>query len=175
MNRVRVVGNSGSGKTTTAAVIAHRLGIPHLELDAVHWMPGWEERDPDDFRGRVLEFSTNPRWVIDGNYRGRLGDRLDHLVDTYIWLDLPRWRVVTAVLGRTIRRAVKREQLWDGNYERLSSLVRTKPLDNIVLWSFTQHANYRSEIEKLCRQGRHHWIRLCSRREVRRFLDSLTP
>ena len=84
VDRIRVVGNSGSGKTTTAAAIAQRLGIPHLELDAVHWLPGWTERDPDDFRRIVDEFAAQPRWVIDGNYRGRLADRLDHLIDIYV-------------------------------------------------------------------------------------------
>jgi adenylate kinase family enzyme len=34
MNRVVVVGPPGSGKTTTAALIAQRLGAPHTELDS---------------------------------------------------------------------------------------------------------------------------------------------
>ena len=33
MQRIAVVGNSGSGKTSLAAALADRLEIPHLELD----------------------------------------------------------------------------------------------------------------------------------------------
>ena len=66
MNRIRVVGTSGSGKSTTAMAIARALDIPYLELDAVHWLPDWQERDPDQFRQMVLEFATQARWVIDG-------------------------------------------------------------------------------------------------------------
>src|SRR4051794_28855788 len=135
MKRIRVVGNAGSGKTTTAAAIATRLGLSHLELDAVHWLPEWQERDAEDFRRLVLEFAAaTPGWVIDGNYSGRLQDTLDDLVDTYIWLDLPRWRVSSAVAARSVRRALKHEELWNtGNREQISSLVKRHPNDNLLL------------------------------------------
>jgi adenylate kinase family enzyme len=173
VDRIRVVGTSGSGKSTTAAAIARTLDIPCLELDSVHWLPGWQERDPEDFRRRVLSFAAQPRWVIDGNYSGRLGDRLDDVVDTYVWLDLPRWRVTGAVLRRTIRRAVTREELWNGNYERLGSLLERDPVDNIVLWSWTQYPRQRVWYEEKYRTSSHRWIRLQSRRAVRRYLDGL--
>ncbi len=175
VERIRVVGSSGSGKSTTAAAIARTLDIPCLELDAVHWLPGWEERDAEEFRKIVLEFATQPRWVIDGNYSGRLGDRIDHLVDSYVWLDLPRWRVTAAVLGRTIRRSVTGEVLWSGNRERLSSLLKRNPAENIVVWAWTQHRRQRERCDGLRRAGNQCWTRLRSRREVNRFLESLGP
>ena len=33
--RINVVGTSGSGKTTVAGAIAERLGLPHIEMDAL--------------------------------------------------------------------------------------------------------------------------------------------
>jgi len=41
MHRVCVVGCSGSGKTTFAALLAHKLGLPHLELDSIYHQSEW--------------------------------------------------------------------------------------------------------------------------------------
>lgn len=35
MRRVSVIGASGSGKTTFAAALAERMGVPHIELDTM--------------------------------------------------------------------------------------------------------------------------------------------
>ena len=39
--RIVVVGTSGAGKTTLARRIAALLMLPHIELDAINWQPGW--------------------------------------------------------------------------------------------------------------------------------------
>jgi adenylate kinase family enzyme len=39
MNRIAVIGVTGSGKTTFANQLAQILLVPHVELDALHWMP----------------------------------------------------------------------------------------------------------------------------------------
>ena len=39
LRRIVVIGSSCSGKTTLAKQIAGELGIQHIELDAIHWMP----------------------------------------------------------------------------------------------------------------------------------------
>ncbi|MEW5719873.1 MAG: AAA family ATPase, partial [Chloroflexota bacterium] len=66
--RVAVVGTTGSGKTTLARELAHRLGYPHVELDALHWEPNWGEAPRDVFRARVDAALRGDCWVIDGNY-----------------------------------------------------------------------------------------------------------
>jgi adenylate kinase family enzyme len=40
-----VVGTSAVGKTTLAAALSRRLGVPHIELDALYWGPGWTRAD----------------------------------------------------------------------------------------------------------------------------------
>ena len=39
MQRVSVIGVTGSGKTTLAAALAAKLQVPYIELDALHWEP----------------------------------------------------------------------------------------------------------------------------------------
>jgi adenylate kinase family enzyme len=173
VDRIRVVGDSGSGKTTAAAGIAERLGVPHLELDAVHWLPGWQERDPAEFRALVVRFARQPRWVIDGNYWTRLGPSLDHLVDLYLWIDLPRLRAASSVLRRTVRRGIRREELWGTNRERLSSMLHPDPEKNIVLWSLTRHGRHRERYEALAAANPDRWVRLRSRAALWEFIEAL--
>ena len=51
--RVVVIGIGGSGKTTFAGRLAVQLGVPHVELDSLYWLPGWTIRDHEDFREAV--------------------------------------------------------------------------------------------------------------------------
>ena len=68
VRRVSVVGNSGSGKTTVAAQLAARLGVSHIELDAIRHQPNWQELPDDEFRSRVAALTDADGWVVDGNY-----------------------------------------------------------------------------------------------------------
>ena len=141
----------------------------------MQWLSDWQECPQEEFRRRALQFATeHPRWVIDGNYNGRLGTTLDHLVDTFVWLDLPRWRVMAALLARTIRRSITRERLWGtNNRERLTSLLRWDPHENLMRWSWTNHHKNRARYGARAKADDHNWVRLRSRREVREFLESL--
>ena len=53
MKRVNVKGISGSGKSTFALELARRLGLPFVELDALHHGPNWSEPTDEVFRARV--------------------------------------------------------------------------------------------------------------------------
>ena len=105
--RILVVGSGGAGKSTLAARIAARTGLPLIHLDALYWRAGWVEPPPDEWARIVEEIAARPAWVMDGNYSGTLVRRLA-ACDTVVFLDLPRlvcaWRVVKRWLrhrGRT--------------------------------------------------------------------------
>lgn len=140
--RVSVVGVSGSGKTTVARALAARLGVPHVELDAIYHQPGWTGLDDEEFARRVAEATAGESWVVDGNY-SRIRDIVWASADTVVVLDLPRWRVMSQLLARTLRRGWTGEELWAGNRERLRNLIRRQPEQNILLWSWTTHAKIR--------------------------------
>ncbi len=53
--KIAVVGTSGSGKTTVARALAEHHGVPHVELDALHWGPNWAPCPTEEFRVRVQE------------------------------------------------------------------------------------------------------------------------
>ena len=123
MNRVSVQGVPGSGKSTVGRAIAGRLGVPYTELDALHHGPDWSEPTAEEFLALVRPLVTQPRWVIDGRYHGKLGDLVVSSADTVVWLDLPVRTWLPRLVRRTVRRMVRGEELWNGNRERFRAAI----------------------------------------------------
>ena len=55
MQRILVMGSSGSGKSTFARRLSEATGIPFVSLDALFWKPGWQPSESADFEARVTE------------------------------------------------------------------------------------------------------------------------
>jgi adenylate kinase family enzyme len=169
--RLAVVGCTGAGKSTLARAVAERAGVPHVELDGLYHQPGWTPLDPDVFRARVRAELARPAWVVDGNYTASLGELVLDAADTIAWVDPPRRRVMRQVIGRTLRRGLLRESLWNGNRESLSQLWKTSPEDNLVLWAWTRFPHYRARYGELAARDPR-VVRLATRREVAAFVDA---
>jgi len=89
MNRIVVLGPSGTGKTTIALILGKKLGLDNLHLDSVYWKKDWENINKEEFNLYMIKyFRKHRRWVIDGNYTNNdhFQYRLD-LADTIILLD----------------------------------------------------------------------------------------
>ncbi len=138
--RICVVGSTGSGKSTLAEQLARQLHIPHVELDALHWEPGWKEADRELTRARVREVARNDAWVVDGNY-GFLRDILWVRAEVLIWLDYPLALVLWRLWWRTWRRIVKKEVLWGTNRERLWGQFFSK--DSLFLWALKTYGRHK--------------------------------
>jgi adenylate kinase family enzyme len=140
--RIAVVGTSGSGKTTLAWRLGRQLGIPHVELDALHWGPDWTPAPRETFRQRVETALRGDAWTTDGNYSA-VRDLVWARADTIVWLDyslpLILWRVTT----RTIRRTATREELWNANRESFGASFLSR--DSIILWAIRTYRRRRQE------------------------------
>jgi adenylate kinase family enzyme len=141
MRRVEVVGPSCSGKTTTARRLAELLGVPYIELDALHHDAGWTEAPAEVLQERVQAAldAAPDGWVVDGTYFGKLGSLVLDRADTIVWLDIPFRTAIRRVLSRTLRRAVTREELWNGNRESLRLALSR---ESIVLWVLRTHREF---------------------------------
>jgi len=140
MQRIAVVGPTGSGKTTLAAELAQRLGVPHVELDALHWGPEWAAPDLEVFRDRVAAALAGEGWVVDGNYR-KVREIIWARADTLVWLDYPLRLTLWRLLRRTVRRVGKKEVLWNGNRETWCGTLLAK--DSLVRLSVQGHRRMR--------------------------------
>ena len=171
--RIVVVGTTGSGKTTLASELAQQLEVPHVELDALHWEPGWTEAPTDLFRERVTRALSGEAWVTDGNYSA-VRDIVWSRADTIVWLDYSLPTILYRLTRRTFRRAFTREELWSGNKERI--LTQFLSRDSIFLWALKTYRRRRREYPELLSSPEHthlHLIHLHSPPQERRFLLSL--
>jgi adenylate kinase family enzyme len=141
MRRVAVIGPSCSGKTTTAGRLATILGVPHIELDALHHDAGWREAPAELLQERVrAALAAAPEgWVVDGNYFGKLGPLVLDRADTIVWLDIPYGKAVRRVLRRTLVRSLRRTELWNGNRESLRNALGRQ---SIVWWVLSTHRGF---------------------------------
>ena len=173
MKRVAVIGASCTGKTTLSRELARRLGVPHVELDALHHDPGWQEAPADVLQARVEEAlaAAPDGWVVDGNYHGKLGTSVVERADTVVFLDLPRRVALRRVLWRTLSRAVTHKELWNGNRETFRNAFSR---DSIVWWVIRQHDSHRTKWEpRLAPLTQVDLVSLRSSHEVRDWLQSI--
>jgi len=100
MQRILVMGSSGSGKSTFARRLSAITGIPMVSIDALYWQPGWVEPDKAAFDEKLTEAVRQPRWIMDGNYIWAARELRRDVSDTVIWFDLPRSTCMLGILTR---------------------------------------------------------------------------
>lgn len=117
------------------------LAFHSLKLDAVYHQPDWEPLNAEEFRRIVEDFTTQGGWIVDGNY-SMARDITWGRADTVIFLDFHRLAVIAQIIPRTLRRAARKEELWNGNKETFKYLL-TRTDENILWWAWKTHAKNR--------------------------------
>jgi adenylate kinase family enzyme len=163
---VVVVGATGSGKSTLAERLAARLGGAYVELDALFWGPHWTAAAPDVFRERVERATAGVCWVVAGNYNA-VSDLLWPKADTVVWLDYPFSLVLRRLAVRTVRRAITREVLWNGNQEFFLDHCRLWSEKSLFNWLLKTYWTYRREFPRLFAQPAHAHLRIARLRRPR--------
>ncbi len=173
MRRINVIGTTGSGKTTFAARLADIMGTEHIELDAIHWQPGWTPIDPDEFRRIVAEKVAAESWVVDGQYSQVVRPLVWERADTVVWLNFSFPVMFWRLIRRTARRVVTRKPMWNDNRESLRDVFSR---DSILWWQLkTFRSKRRRYPEELADPQ---WsplevVVLTSPREAARWLESM--
>jgi adenylate kinase family enzyme len=144
MQKILVGGITGSGKTTMAKGISARLNLPFVEIDGLFHGPGWTKR-PEFFED-IKRVTDEPAWVMDSYGYSIVREILLSKADTLIWLDYPRWQIMPRVIKRSIRRAVTKEVLWNGNFETFKNFAQP---DHPIRWAWSQFGPRRKLMSNL--------------------------
>ena len=126
MKRVVIVGCAGAGKSTLAKKISNQTGLRIVHLDQLYWLPNWIPRDRQSFNALINEQVGHDSWIMDGNYKGTLAERLVK-ADLVIVLNTSRWRCLWRIFLRTLKSYNRtRQDMPDGCLERFD-------------WEFTKY------------------------------------
>ncbi len=180
--KIALMGCSGSGKSTFAARLEDELGYPDIELDSLFHLPGWKQKPAEQFKGEVSELLSKYEksadgWIVDGNYLSKLDELVVSRADVVIWFNLPKALIMKRVINRSLRRAITREELWNGNRESLSNLFRWSPEKNIIRWAWTQHQSYVDALTLMAKDAekeeKQMWIEIRGQKDLERTLNYL--
>ncbi|MFD1430394.1 AAA family ATPase [Lacticaseibacillus mingshuiensis] len=99
--KVLLIGNSGTGKSTLARVLAARTGWPLLALDRLWHADDYSSAAKTRLAEAQRQFmATHDDWLIDGNYKGTLPLRLAQ-ADLVLWCQAPRLVCEARVMQRS--------------------------------------------------------------------------
>lgn len=171
--RVAVLGPTGSGKSTVARLLAERLSVPVIELDALFWLPGWTQKPRERFQADVQGAldQAGDGWVMAGNYLSQLSGIVLHDADTVVWLRLPFRVTFWRLVRRSVRRLRQREVLWGTNTESFRRTFLSR--DSLLLWAITSRRSHVEGVSRALRELPPHVriIELRSVGEVRKLIE----
>lgn len=141
-DRIAVVGSTGAGKSTLSRRLAERLDSKHVELDALHFEPGWRPRPLEEFRADLAKVVAGDRWITDGNW-SPARDLIWARATAVVWLDYSLATCFRRTLWRSVRRAWTGELVCGGNRETFRMTFASR--DSVLLWVLQTHGSRRRE------------------------------
>ena len=99
INRISIIGGSGTGKTTLANSLGKVLNMPVYHIDGINYSENWKERDKEERDKIILKKINEEKWIIDGTYRSTLKERFQ-ISDLIIYLDYSTISQIKGVMKR---------------------------------------------------------------------------
>lgn len=98
-----IIGCPGAGKSTFAVTLAKQTNLPLIHLDYYFFDLSYGyNADKTAWKERVAKLAQGNRWIIEGNYKSTLSERLSR-ADTIIYFDYPRYVILWRMLKRRIQ------------------------------------------------------------------------
>ncbi len=169
MQRVMIIGQPGSGKSTFARALGERTKLPVIHIDKIHWQAGWVERTTQEKTRLCREVEARDRWIFEGGHSVTWGSRIAR-ADVLIWIDrasaLRFWRVLLRAL---YQRGDTRPDLPENCPERLRNL----PAFFSFMWATRKTARAKMKLLTISAPSGCRVVCLRSNRQAKLFLDGI--
>lgn len=171
--RLIIIGCSCAGKTTLGARLGRELGLKHIDLDDLHWLPNWQPETIENLRDKISEAIEGvDNWVITGAY-SRTWDITMPRATHVVFIDLPFYVILYRFFTRTYRRLVKKEKCCGENFERWGAVFSK---DSLLLWILKTYGRKREQFKELVKNPVHKdlkFLHLKSTKDVQNITDML--
>ncbi|WJN47388.1 DNA topology modulation protein FlaR [Priestia aryabhattai] len=110
--KIHIVGSVGSGKTTLARLLSHRLEVPHYELDNIMWErthEGDKRRSEADRKKCLHHIAASQGWIIEGVHYTWVNESFNE-ADLIIFLDTHYLRRIWFIIKRYVLQKAKIEK-----------------------------------------------------------------
>ncbi len=101
MERIVIIGNSGSGKTYLAQRLSHCFHLELIHLDKLFWEPGGfnVKRPKEIVYAEIAALAQGENWIVEGVF-GELVQAFFANAEQLIWLDLDQETCLNSLLQR---------------------------------------------------------------------------
>lgn len=169
--KIIITGSTCSGKTTLGKQLSNDISIPQIDLDELHFLPNWVEKDKSIFVQDVVVATKGlDDWIITGNHQSLMKDTILQEAPIIVWLDYPLHLIIRRYFIRTWRRVVYKEKCCGENYETLG---RVFSKESLFLWIFKSYWQRKSRMNNWMNNIFSHkeWIVLRNPKEEKRLID----
>src|ERR1035438_9231421 len=140
MKRVLIIGSPGSGKTTFAAGLAKKTGLPLIHLDYYYHdrtKDYYNEKNKPAWRAQVMGLLKPESWICDGNYSSTFPQRFK-LADTIIYFDFPLYLRMYGIFKRRLEFRNKKRKDMPNDWRETADWEFVK-----FVWNFRKKYNHK--------------------------------
>lgn len=134
IQRIMIIGRSGSGKSTFGVKLSKIVNIPIFHLDKYFFESNWVERNYQEFLSSQIEIASNLNWIIDGNSTRSYEVRYKR-ADLCLYFNFPRW----LCYWRVFKRLFNKNPKIDDRAPNCQETVRWSLLK--YMWGFESRVN----------------------------------